>query len=231
MAAPVRKDFANRRELAEALAETIARKLGDAIATRGVGFLAVSGGATPALFLSELSRQTLDWKKIIVTLVDERFVPPSSPRSNAALVAGKLLKGPAAAARFVPLYHEANTVEDAAALAGEPLRRLPWPLDAAVLGMGTDGHTASFFPDAIHLGALMNAASDRLILPVHAPSAEEPRLTLTLCPIISAGLLALHIEGEEKRRVLEEALGHDSSLPVRAVFDAAPRPVQVFWAE
>ena len=112
-------------------------KLSDAIAKRGTGFIAVSGGSTPALLFAELSKAAIDWKKVIVTLIDERLVPPTSPRSNARLVADKLLQGPAAAARFVPLYHGTDDGEEAARpRQGARSRKLPWPLDVAVLGMG-----------------------------------------------------------------------------------------------
>jgi 6-phosphogluconolactonase len=222
--------FPSRAELASTLAKTIADKLGDAIATRGVGFIAVSGGSTPAMLFAELSKATIDWKKVIVTLIDERLVPPDSARSNARLVADKLMQGPAAAARFVPLYHGTDDGEEAARRARAELGELPWPLDVAVLGMGGDGHTASFFPDAHDLADLLAADAGRLVLPVEAASAGEHRLTLTLGKIVEAGLLALHIEGVEKRQVLERALGGEK-LPIRAPIEASPRPVQIFWAE
>ncbi len=222
--------FPSRPELAEKLAATIAEKLSDAIAKRGTGFIAVSGGSTPALLFAELSRAAIDWKKVIVTLIDERLVPPASPRSNARLVADKLLQGPAAAARFVPLYHGTDDGEEAADLARAALAELPWPLDVAVLGMGGDGHTASFFPDAPDLAELLAADAAKLVLHVEAASAGEHRLTLTLGRIAEAGLLALHIEGPDKRQVLDRALGGEK-LPIRAAFEAAPRPVEIFWAE
>ena len=223
------KEYAGRSELAKGLADRIAGALAEAVAERGVGFLAVSGGSTPGLFFAELAKRPIDWTAVVVTLVDERFTPPSSSRSNARLVIEKLLQGPAAAARFLPLYGDAKSVEEVAALAGEALRVLPWPLDVAVLGMGADGHTASFFPDAGNLDALLDPTSERIVLPVHAPSAAEPRLTLTLARIIEAGLVALHIEGAEKRAVLERALAGERLLPIRAVFDQ--RAVETFWAE
>ncbi len=66
--------------------------LSGAIATRGEARLAVSGGSTPALFFEALAKLELDWEKVTVTLVDERFVAEDSPRSNAALVKRELLR-------------------------------------------------------------------------------------------------------------------------------------------
>lgn len=222
--------FASSDTLAEALAAKVAAVLSEALESRDTALLAVSGGTTPARFFAALSRQKLDWSRVTVTLVDERFVPESSPRSNAALVRGKLLVNEAAAARFVGLYHPEETVEAAAGAAARALARLPLPLDVAILGMGTDGHTASFFPDAGNLGALLDPASPELVLPVHAPSAGEPRLTLSLPRLLEARFVALHIEGQEKQTVLDEALRPGSTLPISAVFTNTHTPVPVYWA-
>ncbi len=227
---PDRRIFANRQALAEALADAVAGVLAGAISARGTALLAISGGSTPALFFAELSRMQIDWSRVSVTLVDERLVPATSTRSNAALAMDKLLQGPAAAARFVGLYQEAGSVEDAAALANDALGKLPWPLDVAILGMGTDGHTASFFPDADNLEALLDPSQSAIVLPVHAASAVEPRLTLSLATIVKARFLGLHIEGKQKRDVLDRACKGES-LPIRAVFNQASRPVQIYWAE
>jgi len=222
--------FPSRPDLAAALATEVAGRLTKAIAERGTALLAVSGGTTPAKFFAALSAVPIAWDRVIVTLVDERFVPASSPRSNAGLVAANLLQNAAKAARFVPLYHEAAGIEDAAASDNAALRSLPWPLDVVVLGMGPDGHTASFFPDADDLAKLLDPSSDRIVLPVHALSAGEPRLTLTLARIIDAGFIALHIEGEDKRTAFDGAVAPGPQKPIRAVLDAAPKPVEVFWA-
>lgn len=228
-ALPDWRAFPSPEALAATLAETVAQALADAIERRGQAFLAVSGGTTPQRFFAALSRQTLEWSKVTVTLVDERFVPEDSPRSNAALMRKYLLTNEATAARLAPLYRPAASVEQAAALASADLARLPWPLDAAILGMGADGHTASFFPDAAGLDALLDPAGDALVLPVHAASAGEPRLTLPLSRLLEAGFLALHIEGEEKRRALEAALSPGGQRPVSAVFAHARRKVPVYW--
>ena len=228
-ARPEWRIFPSPEALAEALAGDVAQALREALARRGQAFLAVSGGTTPKRFLQALSLQGLDWARVVVTLVDERFVAETSPRSNVALIRKSLLTNNAAAARFVPLFREARTVEEAAALASAELALLPWPLDAAILGMGTDGHTASFFPDADDLHVLTDPECQAFVLPVHAASAGEPRLTLPLARLVDAGMLALHIEGQEKRKVLEEALQPDGEKPVSAVFAHADKPVPIHW--
>lgn len=221
--------FPSRPALASAFAATIAGRLSAAIASRGVGFIAVSGGSTPALLFAELSKTDIDWTKVIVTLIDERLVPPDQPRSNARLVSDKLLQGPAASATFVPLYHGTDDGEEAASRARAELAKLPWPLDVAILGMGPDGHTASFFPDAANVAQLLAAAPAKLVLPVESATAQEHRLTLTLGKIVEAGLLALHIEGDDKKQVLDRALSGEA-LPIRAAIAASPRPVEIYWA-
>ncbi|MER8434637.1 6-phosphogluconolactonase [Mesorhizobium caraganae] len=222
--------FAGRQDLAAALAGNVAARLTKAIDERGTALLAVSGGTTPAKFFAALSAIPIAWNKVTVTLVDERFVPASSPRSNAGLVAANLLQNAAAAAHFVPMYHEAASIETAAASDDMALKALAWPLDVVVLGMGGDGHTASFFPDANNLSALLDPASQRIVLPVHAPSGGEPRLTLSMARIIAAGFIALHIEGEDKRNAFDNAMGPGAKKPIRKVLEAAPIPVEVFWA-
>lgn len=223
-------EFASPETLAKAFAGRISDVLTDAIEARGKALLAVSGGTTPAHLFEVLSGTDLDWRHVTVTLVDERFVPPTSPRSNEGLARRDLLRGKAASANFVGLYHESPTAEEAAKKAEKALSCLLYPFDFVVLGMGPDGHTASFFPDDPDLARPLDPAGTRIVLPVHAKSAGEPRLTFSLPKLVEARHLALHIEGMDKKKVLEKALGDGPLLPIRAVFDAAKEPVDIYWA-
>jgi 6-phosphogluconolactonase len=224
------REFPSSETLAETLAADVADALKAALTARGRASLAVSGGTTPGRFFDALSRRHLDWKNVAVTLVDERFVPPSSERSNERLVRERLLRNEARLARFMPLYADLGSAEAAAAQADAGLALLGSSLDAVVLGMGTDGHTASFFPDAPNLDELIDPDQPRRIMPVHATSGDEARLTMTLPLLIGARFLALHIEGQEKRNVLEAALAPGGGKPVSTIFRHARTPIPVYWA-
>ncbi|WP_310200218.1 6-phosphogluconolactonase [Ancylobacter sp. 3268] len=222
--------FADGAALAAALADFVASKLLARVARDGGASLAVSGGRTPTRFFEALSARDLPWPKIGITLVDERWVRETSDRSNARLVREHLLKGPAAAARFVALANDAATPEDGLFAINEALEDLYWPLACAVLGMGEDGHTASFFPGGDRLAEALDPEATLGLMPMRAPGAGEPRITLTLPVLLAADALALHIEGEGKRPVLQAALadGPVEEMPVRAVL-RAPRPPDIFW--
>lgn len=221
--------FAGAEELAEALATRVADALAQGVTARGEASLAVSGGSTPGRFLDALSRRAIVWDRIAVTLVDDRFVPPDHERSNERLVRERLLSGHAAAARFVPL-HAPCSLAEASDIADAAVAAMPQPFDAVVLGMGTDGHTASFFADATQFEAVTDKGCARHVMAIEAASAGEPRLTLTMPVIVAARLLVLHIEGDEKRHVLQQAMRSDGArLPIRIVADAAPQ-LEVYWA-
>jgi 6-phosphogluconolactonase len=224
------KSFTSRDDLAAALARHVADALERRIRRDGKAALAVSGGRTPTRFFEALSAERLPWSDVVVTLVDERWVPEDSPRSNAALVRRHLLQGRAGTASFVSLWRPTETPEPSLPDVARAVADLPLPFAAVVLGMGDDGHTASFFPGGDRLADALDPAGSALVLPMRAPGAGEPRITLTLPPLLAADTLALHIEGDGKLDVLEKAkAGPDvTEMPVRAVLATAV-PLTVFW--
>ena len=209
--------FEAREALAATLARDVAEELERAIEAKGRATLAVSGGTTPKLFFEKLSEIDIPWARVSVTLVDERQVPETSERSNARLVRTHLLRNRAAAARFVPLVDNPDA------------EKIP-SFDVAVLGMGNDGHTASFFPGGDSLAEAIDADTKKRLIAITAPGAGEPCLTFTLPVLEQAGRLALHIEGAEKKQVLKQALadGPEEDMPVRALLRSAA-PVTLYW--
>jgi 6-phosphogluconolactonase len=231
MAATVH-NFANAAELARNLADKVAASLSAAITTKGTAVIAVSGGSTPKAFFQELSTRDIDWPKVTITLVDERFVPADNPRSNHLLVASNLLQNNAKAATFQPLYQDAASVEDAARLSTSATASIGNPFDVVILGMGGDGHTASFFPGGNNLAVALDPKTPRGVITMDAEGAGEPRLTFTFSSLQDAALLVLHIEGESKKDVLAKAEGggDEADMPIRAILRRAASPLDIYWA-
>lgn len=225
-----RRSFADKPTLARELAEAVADRIRSAIAERGMAAIAVSGGSTPGKFFQALGKtKDIEWDKVVVTLVDERWVDETSDRSNALLVNEKMLQGPAAMARFFPLYSGGDEPgAEAIAKTNALMADLPTPFAAVILGMGNDGHTASFFPGGDTLDEALTAAGPTLA--IRAPGAGEPRITFTLPRLLETDGLYLHIEGDEKASVLDAALadGPVEDMPIRAVLRSGA-PVSVYW--
>jgi 6-phosphogluconolactonase len=228
---PIEHHFATGAQGAADIADRIATLLSQAIAERGVATIAVSGGRSPRPVLEALSTAPLDWTKLIVTLVDERWVEPISADSNERLVREALLQGPAAHARFVPMKNHASDAYAGQPAAEETLAALPWPLDIILLGMGDDGHTASLFPAAKDLAE--GLASDALTIAATPPAAPHQRLSLTASAILKSRHIFLQIGGAAKKAVYDQALagGPVEALPIRLALLQDKVPVEVWISE
>jgi 6-phosphogluconolactonase len=229
---PDRCEFVTGGELAIAFAAWTADLLRAAIEARGMALLVVSGGTTPLRYFQELSHKPLDWSRVAITLADERRVADDSPRSNARLVREALLGNLASAAQFAPLADSRLPGTQELAAASARIARLPLPADLVVLGMGDDGHTASWFPNAEGLAEAIDPAARALVQPISAPGAAEPRLTLTGRVILRARNIALQIEGPGKLATLAKAFedGPTEAMPIRAVLRQAADRLTIFSA-
>lgn len=224
--------FDNRDDLAEVFSSEIAHQLDRAIQIRGKATIAVSGGQTPLKLFKLLSQAELDWTRVAVTLVDERWVGPDDERSNERMVKQNLLVGRAAFAQFAPLYVDGSSPEKASLQLCQDIVKLPLPFDVVLLGMGTDGHTASYFCDADNLVDATNPDASMPVVAINSVSAGEPRVTLSLPMLITGRFIALHIEGQEKWETFIRALDNDNDadLPIRHVINRSEIMKNVFWA-
>jgi 6-phosphogluconolactonase len=216
------REFATREALMEAAGERIADILINAIDEHGDGCVALSGGSTPAPAYRAFARTQSDWSLITLALVDERFVPPSDPASNQRM---PLRRG----AKLAPMFSAAENVEQAAARADGLYKTLR--IDVALMGMGEDGHTASWFPNARGLDFALDTNTTRSVVAISAPQAQgsAERLTLTRNALKRAHTLVLLITGDTKRARLEQALATQDA-PVAALFGADMPPIEVLWA-
>ena len=224
--------FDTNTELSAQLAVRIAFDLTAAIAQRGRATLAVSGGSTPRPLFEALSLQTLDWGRVTITQVDERWVDESHLDSNARLIKEYLIQNVASTANFLSMKVQGDSPFEAEVAASEKLACFAEGIDVVVLGMGEDGHTASFFPGASSLSRAMNPVGTELCVAVRPPAAAHDRMTLSLAALLRARHTYLHIVGTAKQDVLARASepGSAVELPIRALLDCDAIELDIYHA-
>lgn len=217
-----------------ALATAITANLQDAINLRSKASLAVSGGPTPVELFQILSQAQIAWNQVYITLVDERWVDKHHEDSNERLIHTHLLQNKAKEAHFISLKTIAENPYDGVDEIQTRLQQsLPLPIDALVLGMGDDGHTASLFPHAENLYKGIDMQSDRLVIDMKPLTAPHDRISLTLPIILNSRHLYLQLNGKKQQQVLEQALAgkNINDMPIRAVLHQQKLPLQIYLAQ
>ncbi len=224
--------FPDRKSLIIDLADLIGKLLTAGISENSRASLAVSGGSTPVELFEALSDFDIAWHKVVITLVDERWVEPVENDSNEHLVRTHLLKNRAAAATFIGMKNSAATAGAGEAECEQQLQNVPRPFDVLILGMGNDGHTASLFPGAEKLAIATDMKSARTCMAVAPLTAPHERMTLTLPAILDSRRIFLHITGQNKKDVLQQAQedGPGEEMPIRFILRQQTTPVSVYWA-
>ncbi|MCP2017384.1 MAG: 6-phosphogluconolactonase [Erythrobacter sp.] len=192
-----------------AIADWLAARLGEALsASAGPVTITVPGGSTPFPIIEALLAHDLDWTRLVVWPGDDRVVPEDHAASNT----GRLRD------LFEPAGAEVVTLTEMEAV---PPFALAW------LGMGTDGHIASLFPNTDPRvddpRRIVRLTPDPL-----PPEAPFDRISLTMPALLASAALLFVIRGEEKRAIFEQALVGKHDFPVARLLGAAKQPVTCF---
>lgn len=222
--------FESSEELVTVFSQRIADTLKQAIAEKDQATLVVSGGSTPLPLFKSLCQRDLDWSKVVITLADERWVDAQNPASNEKLVRENLLQQNAANATFISLTTSDEFAFDAVEQVSSRFGSVNQPFDVLILGMGEDGHTASLFPCCEQIQQGLDTSLPAMFIATQPTTAPHQRMSLTLKALISSSNIYLHLTGERKRNVLEDALANYTEIekPIKAVCDRAD--VQLMWA-
>ncbi|MEW9855462.1 6-phosphogluconolactonase [Novosphingobium sp. M1R2S20] len=226
-------EYDDAAEMAAAVADDIGFIIESAIDARGAAVIALPGGKTPLPIYDKLSSAKLEWKRVTIIPGDERIVPLGDPLSNVTALAKFFLpKG----ARVMPIVPHAIEDYKAAGRSADALMQdLHWPLDLCLLGVGSDGHTASIFPGPDYDEALTGPKERRAlgVMPDPMPAdAPVPRVTLSMAAITAARALMIAVAGKEKRAVVEAAIkeGKSSKSPIGQALARTELPVDIHWA-
>ena len=196
-------------EVARVAAQWLARRVRSAVRLRGECRLAFSGGSTPVAMFDVLTTLQLPWSQVIVFQVDERVAPDNDPARNATQLTHHLFDHVEIRREHqllmpvteVPLVRAA---QDYAAQVGAAR------LDIVHLGLGDDGHTASWPPN----DPVLNEPCD---VAITTQFNGRVRMTLTRRPVNQARCRLVQVVGAGKSERVAEWLSGRADLPIQAV--------------
>jgi 6-phosphogluconolactonase len=176
----------------------------------GIVRIALSGGSTPKPVYRALGREKIDFEKVHFYVLDERYVPIEHPDSNAGMIERSLFASGSRPETFVCF----DTSKDIRTCVDDFSSRMPdEAFDLMILGAGPEGHIASLFPYGEKIyrsGYAAHTRTDRF--------SVKDRLTMTLTPIMDAGIILLLLKGAAKQGVIEMMCAEnlrDEDFPVR----------------
>ncbi len=203
--------FPDADSLAARASDALAEAINESIANKGRCTLGLSGGETPAKTFRKLADASVDWTKVDLFQVDERVAPDGHPDRNLTLIQAQLLDNipgphPEVHPMSVAVHDLENAVDEYSSLL-EELAGSPPMLDVVQLGLGSDGHTASLFPDdsALHVDYKWVVWTN--------PKHGYLRMTLTFPVLDRARFIAFLIQGADKAQALRDVLAKDASRP------------------
>jgi 6-phosphogluconolactonase len=206
--------FENSRELARGAAEHLV-----ALAPVTV---ALSGGSTPKVLyqlLAEKFRDQISWASTHFFWSDERHVPPDHPDSNYRMAHEALLSRVPVPESNVHRIHSENPSAQQAA--DEYEKTVVPRLDLILLGLGTDGHTASIFP-----GSEVAHETKRLVAAPWVEKLNTYRITMTLPLLNNGASIVFLVSGAEKAQIVKEVLEGPKQYPAQFV---QPTDGELIW--
>lgn len=214
-----------------AAAVAIAGELRRDLQVRARSRLLVSASERVAPVLHALAKAPLDWERVDVGLVDERWLQPDDPDSHAAAVRRHLLVDHASRARLEPLTLAGRRIEDAVAIANAHAHEAA---NVTLLTMGDDGHVAALFPDTPDYARAIASHQDYVSVDASFSPGAGPwtrRITATPLGLSRGRCRLLLLRGEDQRRHFDAAMATPdaSRSSLAAIHLAGGAPLQVHW--
>jgi len=221
------KDFENINILESSLVKKISLCVSDAIKKYGDARILLSGGSTPMNLYSLLSKENVDWGKVKIGLVDERFIDKDSEFSNESNIKKNLIKNCAKTAILSSMVccidNESLNLEMVSSSYSCFIERT----DFTLLGMGNDGHTASIFPNDKESDELMNSI-DVGVFSTKAPNYPYNRITCSKEFITNSIAIVLFFTGLHKFNVLKNS--NKTNVPI-SYFIKNNKEMEIYYTQ
>ena len=218
--------FDEKSELIAAVANALLEEINHYEQTYGDARLLLSGGSTPGPIYQALDAQLIEDQKVILGLVDERYVPFESEFSNERLIKECFPNLLQHAGELKGMVYELNDETENISKVIAEYQLFAERTDIAIIGMGEDGHFASIFPNdpASEMALHENSHSIRA---TRAPSVPNERITWDLNALLKANSTYLVITGEKKLNLL---LDSALNLPIHQFRSANPN-IKIYFSK
>lgn len=223
------KDFKTADSLEKELLNSIETNIRISLKENNEALILLSGGSTPlSLYKKFKEINKIDWSKIKFGLVDERLVNNSSKDSNFYNISEALGGQITEKSTFIPLVYDELNEQKNISQAKKANIEFLGKKTIVILGMGTDGHTASLFPDNSKTEIAISQLTPNILENI-APVSPKNRITHNLKSIFNSKKVILYIKGQEKKNVLEKS--KIDLLPISYVINTLSTQVETFWTK
>ena len=221
------KTFNSAESLEEELLASIEINIRISLKENNQALVLLSGGSTPISLYKKLKQiQNIDWSKVKFGLVDERWVNNQSIDNNFYNISNALGEDIIKIATFLPMVYDQEDEQNNIILSKKANIEFLGEKTIVILGMGTDGHTASLFPN--------NSSTEKAISQIYpdilinmAPKSPKNRITHNFKSIFNTKKIFLYIRGQEKREVLQKS--KIDLLPISYVTNTLSTQVETYW--